>query len=124
MSEERISFFQRAIDMIRRVPHGKVSTYGQISILICNSVRGARAVGYALAGLSEEGAEDVPWWRVINAQGGISNSNQRHRATLQRQLLQDEGVQFGQNNRVDLSRFGWEGPSSVNSHQSSVISHQ
>ena len=117
MSEQHISFFQRAIDMIRRVPYGKVTTYGQISILICNSVRGARAVGYALAGLSEEEAQEVPWWRVINAQGRISNSNQRHRATLQRQLLEDEGVQFGEDDRVDLSRFGWEGPSSVNSKQ-------
>ncbi|MGB0384121.1 MAG: MGMT family protein [Ardenticatenaceae bacterium] len=112
MTKQPISFFQRAIEMIKRVPHGKVTTYGQISILISDSVRRARAVGYALAGLSEQEAQEVPWWRVINGQGRISNSRRRggDRQTLQRQLLEDEGVVFDEADQVDLFRFGWPGP--------------
>lgn len=103
------SFFQRAVAMVRRIPYGEVTTYGQISILISGSVRGARAVGYALAALSDEEAEEVPWWRVINAHGRISNSNRHLNATRQRELLEAEGVEFGADERVELSRFGWEG---------------
>ena len=109
MSEQQeLPFFQRAISMIRQIPSGKVATYGQISILISNSVRGARAVGYALAGLKGEEAQEVPWWRVMNAQGRISNPKGRPRAALQQQLLEDEGVIF-EDGRVDLDKFGWEG---------------
>ncbi len=110
MEPERITFFDRAIEMVRRVPYGEVTTYGQIAILISGSVRGARAVGYALAALSEEEARVVPWWRVINAQGRISNSHSRNSAGRQRELLEAEGVQFDEEARVDLARFGWDGP--------------
>ncbi|MDQ4077027.1 MAG: MGMT family protein [Chloroflexota bacterium] len=110
MPNNQPTFFQRAIDMVKQIPHGEVTTYGQVSILISGTVRGARAVGYALAALSDEEARVVPWWRVINAEGRISNSNQRHSAAKQRQLLEEEGVQFDENDRVDFSRYGWDGP--------------
>ncbi len=110
MSESTPSFFARAIEMIRQIPEGEVTTYGQIALLISGSIRGARAVGYALAALSDEEAQEVPWWRVINAHGRISNSNARLHAAHQRELLEAEGVTFGEDERVDLTRYGWDGP--------------
>jgi methylated-DNA-protein-cysteine methyltransferase related protein len=110
MTPERITFFQRAIAMIRRIPYGEVTTYGQISVLISGSVRGARAVGFALAALNEEEAREVPWWRVINAQGRISTSHAHHNANKQRLLLEAEGIRFDPDDRVDLARYGWDGP--------------
>jgi methylated-DNA-protein-cysteine methyltransferase-like protein len=51
--------------------------------------------------------DDVPWWRVINAQGKIS---ERPGAAEQRQRLEAEGVIFDEKDRIDLKRFGWQGP--------------
>lgn len=107
---ERITFFTQAIEMIKRVPYGEVTTYGQVAVLISGSVRGARAVGFALAALNDEEAKTVPWWRVINAQGRISNSRAHNGAVRQRELLEAEGVEFDEDEHVDLSRFGWDGP--------------
>jgi methylated-DNA-protein-cysteine methyltransferase-like protein len=107
---QHIPFFRRAIEMVRQIPYGEVTTYGQISILIAGTIRGARAVGYALAALSDEDADIVPWWRVINAQGRISTSHSHHNASLQRTLLEREGVEFSADERVDLGRYGWDGP--------------
>jgi methylated-DNA-protein-cysteine methyltransferase related protein len=110
MKEERVTFFQRAIEMVKQIPCGEVTTYGQISTLIAGTTRGARAVGFALAALSEEEAKTVPWWRVINVHGRISISHSRHSVARQRELLEAEGVEFGEDDRVDLSRYGWDGP--------------
>lgn len=107
---DRPSFFARAIAMVRRIPEGEVTTYGQISLLVSGRVRGARAVGYALAALDGRESETVPWWRVVNREGRISNSNSRSGAHLQRQLLEAEGVEFGADDRIDLSVHGWDGP--------------
>ena len=51
--------------------------------------------------------EDVPWQRVINSQGKISP---RPGAEKQREILENEGVEFGGNGKVDFARFGWKGP--------------
>ena len=96
--------------MVRQIPPGEVTTYGQIAYLISGTRRGARAVGYALAALSPADAERVPWWRVINAQGRISISHLRLSVDEQRRRLEAEGIEFDEEDRVDLSRFGWEGP--------------
>jgi methylated-DNA-protein-cysteine methyltransferase-like protein len=68
--------------------------------------RGARGVGWALAGLSSDQAQVVPWWRVINAAGRISNE---YNAALQRELLEAEGVAFDERGYVDLGRYLWDG---------------
>lgn len=87
--------------IVMQIPAGRVSTYGRIAQLALNP-RGARGVGWALAGLSPERAMRVPWWRVINAAGEISNARN---AALQRDLLESEGVVFDSHGRVSLSRF-------------------
>jgi methylated-DNA-protein-cysteine methyltransferase-like protein len=65
----------------------------------------ARLVGYALHALRRSAGDDVPWWRVINAVGRISNA---YEPVLQRELLEAEGVEVDANERVDLTRFLWD----------------
>lgn len=99
------NYYEDVYAIVRRIPHGKVSTYGRIAQLT-PVPRGARGVGWALAGLHPNRASDVPWWRVINAAGRISNE---FHATLQRELLEAEGVLFDIRGYVDLQYFLWNG---------------
>ena len=91
--------------VVRRIPAGRVSTYGQIAEL-AGMPRAARQVGYALNAL--QGDEDVPWHRVINARGEISARGEREYADLQRSLLEAEGVDFDRRGRIDLATYGWK----------------
>lgn len=101
--------FERIYAAVERVPPGRVTTYGAISLEVTGRPTAARTVGWALNGLPEERFERVPWWRVINAAGRISNSSRPGVAHEQRERLEAEGVRFGLDGRVDLDRFGWEG---------------
>lgn len=92
--------------VVRRIPRGRVATYGQVADL-AGLGRGARQVGYALAGLSEEQSEQVPWHRVLNAQGRVSPRAEPVTEDTQRGLLESEGVQFDDAGRASLERFGW-----------------
>ncbi len=96
-----MSYHEDIYTIVMQIPYGRVSTYGRIAQLVLNP-RGARGVGWALAGLSAERALTVPWWRVINAAGEISNAQH---AALQRELLEAEGVVFDTQGRIDLSHF-------------------
>ncbi len=90
--------------MVRRIPEGRVATYGQIARLI-NRPRGARQIGYALAALSDD--KRVPWHRVVNAQGGISRRANGDYEDYQRILLESEGITFDENGRIDLTQYLW-----------------
>ena len=94
----------RIYEIVRRIPAGKVATYGQVAALA--GARGhARQVGYALHGLPD--GADVPWHRVINARGQISVRSSPGSGVDQRRLLEAEGVEFDHLERIDLSRFRW-----------------
>ncbi|CAN5897432.1 hypothetical protein BH20GEM1_BH20GEM1_03740 [soil metagenome] len=101
------SFYDDVYRMVRRIPRGRVTTYGHIAAL-CGKPRAARTVGWALHALPD-GAQ-VPWHRVVNARGGISISKVGIPAELQRALLEAEGVEFDLRGGVDLKRWGWIGP--------------
>ena len=90
--------------VVCQIPEGRVATYGQIARLI-NRPRGARQVGYALAALSDD--KQVPWHRVVNAQGGISRRAKGGYEEYQQILLESEGVTFDESGRIDLSRYLW-----------------
>lgn len=90
-------------EAIARVPYGKVATYGQIATLAGYPGR-ARQVGYALAGMPEEW--DLPWHRIINAQGKVSSRTGSKFHLFQYELLEGEGIVFAEN-RVDLDQFRW-----------------
>lgn len=90
---------------VRRIPAGRVACYGQVALL-AGMPRAARQVGYALHALAVDSA--VPWHRVVNAAGRISERGAALEiASLQRARLEAEGVQFDVRGRIDLARFGW-----------------
>jgi methylated-DNA-protein-cysteine methyltransferase-like protein len=90
--------------VVCRIPAGQVATYGQIAAL-SGMPRAARQVGWALSALGEQ--DDVPWHRVINAQGEISPRGGPEVVDLQRALLEFEGIEFNRRDRVDLDRYCW-----------------
>jgi len=98
-----VNFFRRVVIAIKKIPRGKVATYGQIAALAGNP-RAARQVAWVLHAASDK--EQLPWQRVINSQGGISLPRQRG-YELQRALLVKEGIKFDSDDRIDLARFQW-----------------
>jgi methylated-DNA-protein-cysteine methyltransferase related protein len=89
---------------VRKVPKGRVATYGQIAELA--GLEGhARQVGYALHNLPA--GSNVPWHRVINARGEISPRSAGDSHELQRMLLEAEGVEIDLRGRIDLKKFRW-----------------
>jgi methylated-DNA-protein-cysteine methyltransferase-like protein len=99
---EASATYRRIYAVVKRIPRGKVATYGQVAIL-AGLPGHARQVGYALHALSEASGAKVPWHRVINAQGKISL---REGWELQRAKLEAERVRF-RGDKIDLARFGW-----------------
>jgi methylated-DNA-protein-cysteine methyltransferase-like protein len=98
--------YEMIYGIIGRIPEGRVATYGQIAALAGRPGH-ARQVGYALSVLSD--STRVPWHRVINSKGQVSTrtlslgERERH----QQHLLEEEGVVFDQQGRVDLDQFLW-----------------
>jgi TDG/mug DNA glycosylase family protein len=97
------SSYRRIHDCVRRIPAGRVATYGQIARM-AGLAGAARQVGYALAALQDG---QVPWHRVVNASGRISPRAEPAFEALQRALLEREGVVFDRDARISLERFGW-----------------
>lgn len=96
------TFNERVFALVRRIPRGKVLTYGRVAALL-GVPRGARAVGWALHSAPMGG--DVPWQRVVNGQGRISTRCETHAADLQRELLIAEGVRFSAEDALALADF-------------------
>jgi methylated-DNA-protein-cysteine methyltransferase-like protein len=105
------AFNQQVWEIARRIPRGKVATYGQIAKMIPPPL-GVELESYAafaprwVGGAMAACPDDVPWQRVINSQGKVS---ERAGAQKQRQLLEAEGIIFDAKDRVDLKKYGWSG---------------
>jgi methylated-DNA-protein-cysteine methyltransferase-like protein len=98
--------YARFYAVVRRIPPGRVATYGQIASLAGRPVA-ARQVGYALAALPA--GTDVPWHRVINARGEVSaRRGGGPFERIQADLLRAEGVLPADRSRVDLTRYRWD----------------
>jgi methylated-DNA-protein-cysteine methyltransferase-like protein len=98
------ALFARVYEVAKQVPRGQVTTYGDVASIVgagCD----ARLVGYAMANCPD----DVPWQRVINAQGKISLRG-NDGATKQRMRLKAEWVEFDQHGKIDFDRYRWAGP--------------
>lgn len=104
-SPDRDDPYRRIYRVVAAIPEGRVATYGQVALL-AGLPRRARLVGRAMAVLPA--GSDVPWHRVVNAQGRISSRGGSPYEHFQRQMLEDEGVIFGGTGRIDLDRFGWD----------------
>ena len=105
------AYYEQVWNLVRQIPAGKVAAYGQIAKMILppNGVEietyaafAPRWVGGAMAACPD----DVPWQRVINSQGKIS---ERAGAEKQRKLLEAEGIIFDAKERIDLKKHGWSG---------------
>jgi len=97
--------YQTIHHIISLIPSGKVATYGQIAEIVggCS----ARIVGYAASAISQD--SDIPWQRVINYKGGISQRRSVSEGLLQKKLLEEEGIVFNQYGRTDLDHYRWKG---------------
>ncbi len=101
------NFYFRIYNIVRRIPKGRVATYGQIAAL-AGSPRASQMVGWALAVLKPN--SPVPWQRVINKEGRITIENLRMTKDLQAQILRSEGVEVTERDGslwVDLKRYLW-----------------
>jgi len=98
------SSYSRIYAVTRRIPPGRVATYGQVAEL-AGLPGHARQVGYALHAMATE--EAIPWHRVINARGEVSTRRDPGSDHAQRAFLEQEGVVFSAAGRVDLERFQW-----------------
>ena len=82
-------------------------SYGGVAAIL-GVPRAARGVGRALSTLPLDSG--VPWWRVVNRNGAISIKGSPGLPVLQRTLLEAEGVEFNDHDRISWTRFGWRGP--------------
>ncbi len=97
----RSTFFSRVHALVRKIPRGRVVTYGEIARAL-GAPRAARTVGWALRACRA----DVPWHRVVNAGGKVSwRPTGGYR--IQRARLEAEGVWFDDSGKIDLRIFGW-----------------
>ena len=103
------AYADQVFEQVRRVPRGKVATYGQIARLI-GKPRTARYVGYALRANPEPGAEadDIPCHRVVFKDGSLCKGFAFGGPEVQREMLEAEGVPFLDDGRIDLARCAWD----------------
>jgi methylated-DNA-protein-cysteine methyltransferase related protein len=97
-------FYAQIYDLVRAVPRGRVTTYGSIALVLGAPGR-ARQVGYALAAL--HGYDDVPAHRVVNRSGVLTGEHAFGAPGAMRALLEDEGITFREDGRVDMRRYFW-----------------
>jgi methylated-DNA-protein-cysteine methyltransferase related protein len=100
----RSDSYRRIYAVVRRIPRGRIATYGQVAALAGLGGH-ARQVGYALHALSA--GDRLPWHRVLNAEGRVSARSEPGGDRVQRALLEREGVRFDPRGRADLECFGW-----------------
>lgn len=91
---------ERVYKIVRRIPRGRVMTYGQIAELLGEGYT-PRTVGFAM----HSSPDGTPWHRVLNAQGATSTGRVVLPHDKQQRLLEQEGVVFNQNNRCDLETY-------------------
>lgn len=96
--------FAAFYDVVRKIPAGKVATYGQVARL-AGMPRCARTVGYAMAGCKDP---SIPCHRVVDRFGGTKACFDTHAPGTQRAILEAEGVIFRPDGTVDLAQSQWE----------------
>ena len=100
-----MSFYDKVYNNVKKIPLGKVATYGQIALL-CGSPRASRAVGYALH--ANPNPSEIPCHRVVNRHGRLAAAYVFGGIDEQRKKLVSEGVCVSDDNSVDLTQFLWK----------------
>ena len=101
-----MSVFEKIYEIVKKIPEGKVCTYGQVARLAGNP-RWARVVGYALHVNPEFGK--IPCHRVVNKDGRPATGFAFGGPGIQRAMLEAEGVKFTEDGLIDLAKYGWNG---------------
>lgn len=101
--QETAGYRERVYEIVRRIPTGRVMTYGQIAEILGEGYT-ARTVGYVMHAAEEE---TTPWQRVINSQGACSTGRVILPPDKQQRMLEAEGVEFNARGRCDLGRYRW-----------------
>ena len=99
-----MTFKEQVTEIVKRVPYGKVTTYGTVATL-AGSPRAARMV----AGILHLEEQSLPWQRIINKQGHISIRGCVYDKNFQKRLLEQEGIEVSPDFMIDLDRYGWWG---------------
>lgn len=98
--------FKKIYDVVCQIPRGRVATYGTVARMAGNP-RWARVVGYALHNNPAPGI--IPCHRVVNREGKVAESFAFGGGSVQREMLEAEGVIFDADGYVDLDKYGWYG---------------
>ncbi len=101
-----MSAFEKIYEQVKKIPKGRVATYGQIAMLAGNP-RWARVVGYALH--SNPDPEAIPCYRVVNRMGELSSAFAFGGVNKQALLLRNDGIEVSEDNTVDLEKYLWNG---------------
>ena len=95
---------ERVYKIVRRIPRGKVMTYGQIAYMLGEGYT-PRTVGFVMHGANEQ---ETPWHRVINSQGRCSTARVVLPSDKQQRMLESEGLEFDDSGRCDLETYLWQ----------------
>jgi len=99
-----MTVFEKIYEVVKTIPKGKVTTYGQVALLAGNP-RWSRVVGYALHKNPQPGI--IPCHRVVTRNGEVAKSFAFGGENVQRELLEKEGIVFNPDGTVDLKKYGW-----------------
>jgi methylated-DNA-protein-cysteine methyltransferase-like protein len=105
METKSDNFFERVYEVARRIPYGKVTSYGAIAKVL-GSGRSARMVGWAMN--AAHNLEDIPAHRVVNRKGLLTGKHHFDGTNLMQQLLESEGIVVVDNQIMDLESVFWE----------------
>lgn len=103
MKKKSEDFFDRVYNVVAKIPYGRVATYGHIA-QACGIKSAARTVGWALNGAKESG---LPCHRVVNRFGALTGKLHFGSQDLMRDLLESEGIEFGDDDCVELNKYLW-----------------
>lgn len=102
---QNTSFFERVYEISRKIPEGKVTSYGAIAKCL-GSAQSARMVGWAMN--ASHNYDDIPAHRVVNRKGLLTGKHHFDGTNLMQQLLENEGIKVVDNQIIDFESHFWE----------------
>ena len=106
MANREMSAFEKIYEQVKRIPRGRVATYGQIALYAGNP-RWARAVGYALH--ANPDPDGIPCFRVVNREGRVSRAFAFGGENMQILMLRSDGIEVSDDGIVPLDKYIWDG---------------
>lgn len=104
MKPETLGFFEKVYEVARRIPYGRVTSYGAIAKYL-GATKSARIVGYAM---NNSIGKDVPAHRVVNRKGMLTGKHHFEGTNLMQQLLENEGIEVAENQIQNFDTLFWD----------------